>query len=98
MRCRKEVRADTQFLRYRRCRREAVLDGYCKQHHPHTETARFKASMVKNAEYAKRLRLNNKALVIGWIVLDALLKRSVELDDKEPAELLIKYNTQIFRA
>jgi len=65
--CKKEVyRSEGNWTRRYPCSREAVRDGWCKQHHPDAQAARDKASSAKyNAESAyshylfehKRLRL-----------------------------------------
>lgn len=45
MNCKVSVRmAGFTFPRYSQCSREAVKDGFCKQHHPDAKKARLEAS------------------------------------------------------
>lgn len=64
------------FVHSRQCSREAVRDGFCKQHHPTAEDARKAAANAREAarivrdplKELKRLRLEHDAMAafVRW--------------------------------
>ena len=93
-RCSKKIVIDSLWNRHRLCRRPAIRDGYCKQHHPDAEAARRKASDARFAEQraiedakweAKRIR-DRKAelfdeLVAALEIAEPHLYAGVALDE-----------------
>jgi len=53
-RCKQEVASAGIWFRWHRCKKYAVKDGYCKQHHPDTVTERQEKRDKKFDEQQKQ--------------------------------------------
>jgi hypothetical protein len=59
--CCESVRESGQWPRYHQCKRKAVKEGYCKQHHPDAVEARRYKAVARYEERRLRMLLLDKA-------------------------------------
>jgi len=74
--CKEQVREAGMWPRYHQCKRNAIKDGYCNQHHP--DTIREKAEK-KQAEYIQKR--DNSPVRKLWRACDQLEQADLFADD-----------------
>jgi hypothetical protein len=84
-RCKREVADGGRSVRFHRCSRNAIDDGYCKQHHPNTIAERRDKS---DARYAAKRESDPLRLAMKRIAaLEADLKATNQIVLVQNAEL-----------
>ena len=71
----KQSRVSGVWSRQRRCHRQSVRDGYCKQHHPDSVKVREQKSELRRNERNKLIALSYLKYVPTDVLLSELRRR-----------------------